>query len=66
MKEQLTVDISLFATLIIEFIFIGTYLEWLKESVISNHFQACREEIRTAVISFLIYIARCPEKVLWR
>ncbi|HDR8072576.1 TPA: transposase [Bacillus cereus] len=40
--------------------------KWLKESVISNRFHASQEEIRASVVSFLEYIAHCPEKVLQR
>ncbi|RVU63200.1 hypothetical protein BM74_16480 [Bacillus thuringiensis] len=35
-------------------------------SAISNRFHASQEEIRTSVVSFLEYIAQCPEKVLQR
>jgi transposase len=40
--------------------------KWLKESVISNRFHSSKEEIRASVVSFLEYIAQCPEKVLQR
>ncbi|EEM44710.1 hypothetical protein bthur0005_54790 [Bacillus thuringiensis serovar pakistani str. T13001] len=37
------------------------------ETHISNHFHASQEEIRTCVVvSFLEYIAQCPEKILQR
>ncbi|WP_346426520.1 transposase [Bacillus thuringiensis] len=38
--------------------------KWLKESVVSNRFHASQEEIRASVVSFLEYIAQCPERVL--
>ncbi|MGH0945616.1 transposase [Bacillus mycoides] len=40
--------------------------KWLKESIISNRSHASQEEIRASVVSFLEYIAQCPEKVLQR
>ncbi|EOQ10131.1 hypothetical protein IKC_05757 [Bacillus cereus VD184] len=62
--EQPTADVDLFSTYSPNLNLLERIWKWLKESVISNRFHASQEEIRASVVSFLEYIAQCPEKVL--
>ncbi|MGE6964245.1 hypothetical protein ACQKIW_31390 [Bacillus thuringiensis] len=63
-KEQPAADINLFSTLFTNLNLLERIWKWLKESVISNRFHASPEEIRASVVSFLVYIAHCLEKMI--